>query len=86
MDDTDTPSPAATYHLDRPSHRTPAERLEHFEHWWDKHGEPYHAAVIANGDTPWTADLDERRELFMRRYDRPAPRSDLTIPNTKRTA
>jgi hypothetical protein len=62
--------PAPTFHLDRPSSRTEAEREEHFQHWWAKYGEPYQAAVIANGDTPFTADLDERRELFFRRYKR----------------
>jgi hypothetical protein len=66
------PQPAPTFHLDRASKRTDAEREAHFEHWWAKYREPYQAAVIANGDTPFTADLDERRELFMRRYKRTA--------------
>jgi hypothetical protein len=65
--------PAPTFHMDRPSKRTDAEREAHFQHWWAKYGEPYQAACIANGDTSWTADLDERRELFMKRYNgRPA--------------
>jgi hypothetical protein len=72
--------PAATFHLDRASRRTEAERDEHFLFWWAKYGEPYQAAVIANGDTEWTAHLDERRELFMRRYQRPEAPEGLSIP------
>lgn len=34
----------------------------------------YFAAVEAAGDTPWhRGDVDRRRELFNRRYTRPAP-------------
>lgn len=74
MDDIDTETkPAWTYHLDRPSSRTPTERLEHFEHWWNKYGQPYEAAVIAAGETPWTTDVEKRREVFLRRYIRPDP-------------
>lgn len=57
------------YHLDRPSKRTDAEREAHFQHWWAKQ-EPYRAAVIAKGGTPWTQDMDEARKLFMCRYKR----------------
>jgi hypothetical protein len=75
------PQPAPTFHLDRASRRTEAEREEHFLFWWLKYGEPYQAAVIAaNGDTPWTTDLDERRELFARRYERPEPPKGLSSP------
>lgn len=38
------------------------------------HSEPYFETVEANGDTPWhRGDVDQRRELFDRRYTRPAP-------------
>ena len=34
----------------------------------------YFTAVEAAGDTPWhRGDVDRRRELFHRRYTRPAP-------------
>jgi hypothetical protein len=82
VSDTDTETqPASTYHLDRASARTDAERVDHWEHWWLKFGEPYQAAVIANGDTPWTTDLDERAELFARRYSRPQAPKGLSIPS-----
>jgi hypothetical protein len=73
--------PVATFHLDRPSARSPEERRAHFDNWWSKLGEPYQAAVIEHGDTPWTADLDERRELFLRRYERPAAPATAPIKN-----
>jgi len=60
--------PAANWWADRPSKRTEAEREEHWQHWWLEHGAPYQAAVTANGDEPWSTDINERRELFMRRY------------------
>ncbi|BBY62189.1 hypothetical protein [Mycolicibacterium helvum] len=53
--------------------RESAEREAAFLTWWETHGQPYEAAVIANGDTPWTADIEQRRELFMRRYQRSEP-------------
>jgi hypothetical protein len=74
MDDIDTETqPAPTFPRDRPSRRTPDERLEHFEHWWDRYGKPYEKATIENGDEPWSTDVAERRALFMRRYIRPSP-------------
>jgi hypothetical protein len=42
-----------------------------FEEWWERFGQPYEAAVIEQGGQPWTTDMDERRELFKRRYRRP---------------
>lgn len=60
------------YHLDRASARTEAEREEHWRYWWTKYGEPYQVAVIEAGGTPWTADPDERRRVWFRRYERPA--------------
>lgn len=36
--------------------RTP----ETFAGWWEKHGQPYEAAVIAGGGTPWPLDPDKR--------------------------
>lgn len=48
---------------------------------------PYVAAIEAAGDEPWhKCDIEARRELFMRRYQQPAPRTDLTIPNIKEPA
>ncbi len=44
----------------------------------------YNAAIIAAGDEPWHGgDLDRRRELFMRRYARPAPPAGLGIPEIR---
>jgi hypothetical protein len=62
------PQPKWTFHVDRPSACTEAEREEHFQAWLDKFGQPYTDAVIEAGDTPWTTDVEQRRELFMRRY------------------
>jgi hypothetical protein len=67
-DQTTTAEPDPKFYLDRPSARTSAERLAHFDQWWEKHGEPYQAAVIEAGAEPWTKSVDERRELWMRRY------------------
>lgn len=39
----------------------------------------YNAKIVADGDEPWhEGDLEARRELFMRRYSRPAPPIGLT--------
>jgi hypothetical protein len=32
-----------------------AQREAAFQERWDTYGQPYEAAVIANGGTPWTA-------------------------------
>lgn len=41
----------------------------------------------AAGDEPWHSnDTEARRELFMRRYTRPAPPERLQIPNVRRSA
>lgn len=82
-EETTESAPAPAYHRDRPSARTPEERQAHFEHWLSGM-KPYDAAVIANGGTP--PSDDERRELFMRRYQKPAAPKYLTIPNLKETA
>ncbi|PQE02564.1 hypothetical protein CYL16_03310 [Mycobacterium sp. EPG1] len=44
-----------------------------FDQWWDESGQHWAAAVVENGGTLWTDSMDERRELFDRRYIRPAP-------------
>lgn len=31
-----------------------------FERWFEKHGQPYEAAVIAGGGTPWPMDPEKR--------------------------
>ncbi|UJL26839.1 hypothetical protein HZU38_17940 [Mycolicibacterium vanbaalenii] len=78
--------PDPGYHRDRPSARTEEERLEHFEHWYAKRGAPYAAAVREAGAEPWTDSMDERRELWMRRYTRPAPPANLrTMPGIPRS-
>lgn len=69
--------PAPKYHADRPSARTPAEREAHFEHWWETRGAPYAEAVREAGAEPWTDSMDERRALWARRYQRPAPPAGL---------
>jgi hypothetical protein len=85
--DTSAPAPSATtYHTDRPSARTAAEREEHWQHWWLKFGQPYQTAVIDGGGQPWTADIDERKALFMRRYTRPAAPGGLAIPDIRGAA
>lgn len=41
--------------------------------------ENYNAAIAAAGDEPWHGgDIDTRRELWMRRYQKPAPPVGLT--------
>jgi hypothetical protein len=30
--------------------------VESFAEWWERHGQPYEAAVIAGGGTPWPLD------------------------------
>ncbi|WP_139807384.1 hypothetical protein [Mycobacterium avium] len=44
-----------------------------FEGWWEKHGQHYEAAVIEAGGTPWTTDIEERKALWHRRYQKPPP-------------
>lgn len=89
MDDQETPEPQAkwTYHLDHPSTRTDADRLEHYRAWLARSGDPYVQAVLAAGAVPWFSSEDERRERFYRRYQRPAAPAGLAIPTLKaRTA
>ena len=71
--------PKWTYHADRPSIRSDAEREEHFQAWLAK-TEPYFAAIEAAGDQPWFDSVEQRRELFMRRY------KPLNPTNTQETA
>lgn len=61
----------------RASARTPAEREEHYRDWRERH-DAYLSAVADNGGVPWTHDEDERRDLFFRRYQRPAPPQGLS--------
>ncbi|MCK5753761.1 MAG: hypothetical protein KAH46_13780, partial [Mycobacterium sp.] len=49
-----------------------------FDAWWKRYGQPYETAVIDNDGTPWTRDLDERRQLWERRYQRPVPPQGLS--------
>lgn len=48
-----------------------------FEEWLEKYGQPYTDAQVAGGGTPWFSSDDERRELWERRYTRPAPPAGL---------
>lgn len=52
--------------------------MSDFETWWETYGQPYEAAMIEAGSTPWTASLAERQKLWVRRYQRPAPPDGLT--------
>jgi hypothetical protein len=54
-----------------------------FDSWWETHGQPYEAKVIENGGQPWTRDIDQRRELWERRYTRPAPPAGLLTDLSK---
>lgn len=44
-----------------------------FDQWWEDSGQHWTAAACENGGTVWTDDMDERRELFDRRYRKPEP-------------
>lgn len=44
-----------------------------FESWWETSGQPYEAAVLERGGTPWTDSIEDRRDLWNRRYTRPHP-------------
>lgn len=37
-----------------------SEPVETFEEWWERHGQPYEAAVIAGDGTPWPMDPEKR--------------------------
>jgi hypothetical protein len=70
--DVDTePTAAPNYHLDRASARTPEEREAAFQRYMELSA-PYFAKVEAEGDQPWWTTEDERRELFFKRWTRPA--------------
>lgn len=45
--------------------------------------EPYFEKVAENGGTPWWSSDIERRELYDRRYQRPAAPEGLFIPEIK---
>lgn len=76
---------AKGYHADRASARSLEERAAHFEHWWETRGAPYAEAVREAGDEPWTDSLAERRALWMRRYQRPAPPAMPTMTGIPRS-
>ncbi|OCB36992.1 hypothetical protein A5675_17345 [Mycobacterium malmoense] len=60
------------------------DRGETFRRYLDSTVE-YNAAIETAGDEPWHAgDVERRRELFNRRYTRPAPPEGLTVPNIGR--
>ncbi|EKT81854.1 hypothetical protein WSS_A15219 [Rhodococcus opacus M213] len=61
---------------DRPSRRTEAEKAEAFAKYLER-TEPYFAKISEDGDRPWFGSEDERRDLFDRRYEKPAPPSSL---------
>ena len=49
-----------------------------FDQWWEDSGQHWAAAACENGGTVWTDDMDERRELFERRYQKPKPPNGMT--------
>lgn len=44
-----------------------------FDTWWENSGQHWHAKRVSEGGEPWTDDVEERRDLFDRKYTRPAP-------------
>lgn len=53
----------------------PADREAEFQRYLENK-KAYDARIIENGDIlrkPWFETIDQQRELFMRRYIRPAP-------------
>lgn len=70
--------PDRIYWIARGSLSTPEEREDRYQRYL-KHSEPYFGKVIANGDEPWFTSLEERRELFMRRYQRPEPPASIRL-------
>lgn len=57
----------------KPSRRNAMERTEAFDRYVE-HSAPYFQKIEDDGDQPWhEGDLAARRELFDRRYIRPAP-------------
>lgn len=72
------PAPKSTW-FDRPSARTADEREAVFQQYLTSSA-PYNAAIEADGDTPWHGgDVDRRRELFNRRYQRPEPPASIPL-------
>lgn len=76
------------------SDTTDDEREAHYRAWLAQYGEPYAQQVLEAGAVPWfqnparvaalgitaTEPDDARRELFMRRYTRPAPPASMPAP------
>ncbi|VEG58146.1 Uncharacterised protein [Mycolicibacterium aurum] len=56
-----------------------------FETWWEESGQHWAAAVVENGGTLWTDDIDERRELFDRRHQRPEAPTTPTLTRIPRS-
>ncbi len=52
--------------------KTPEAREAAFQAYLDRSA-PYFEKVRENGNQPWFLTEDERRVLFMARYDRPQP-------------
>ena len=59
------------------------QRGAEFEYWWETYGKPYADKVIALGGDPWTSDIEERRQLYFRRWSRPAPPDLPTVKSIK---
>jgi hypothetical protein len=70
---------------DRPSARTDAEREAAFQRYIAS-AQNYFVTVESNSDKPWFDSIEERRELWFRRYQRPSPPAGLSIPNVRKTA
>ncbi|AIY44744.1 hypothetical protein [Mycolicibacterium fortuitum] len=56
---------------------TQEQREQRFTDWWKNYGKPWAEVRTAAGNTCWTDDIEERRALFMRRYQRPEPPKSL---------
>lgn len=65
--------------FDRPSARTADEREAAFQRYLATTVQ-YNAAIEAAGRKPWHGgDIDRRRELFNRRYQRPEPPASIPL-------
>lgn len=56
------------------------QREEAFQRYLEV-SEPYFDKVRDDGDEPWFGTIEDRRELFFRRYQRPQPPATLPEPS-----
>lgn len=72
--------PIVRRNYERPGARSAEEREQHYRDWL-KRSEAYFQAIADAGDAPWFGSDTERRELFFRRYTRPAPPDGMPLRN-----